>query len=117
LLKDLPERLVKTNVIITATSSPHYVLGPQYFVNVSYARKQPLYIYDLAMPADVEPVVRQIPFVKLQNVDELWKSFSYKNTDIIKRIVHAEELVNKELIDARTHSYWYKTQFACAEAS
>jgi len=117
LLKDLPSRLEKANVIITATSSPHYVLGAKYFANVSYTRKRPLYIYDLAMPSDVEPVVGRIPFVKLQNVDELWKSFSYRNTDIIKRIVHAEELINKELINARTHSYWYKTQFACVQAS
>jgi len=70
-LKDLPQMLLSADVLISATSSPHRVFGKNYFSRIAAVREKDLYIYDLAVPRDVEPVVKDINGMILKNIDEV----------------------------------------------
>ncbi len=70
-LKDLYKRLSQADILISATSSPHYILKKDSLYEAAAGRKRPLYIYDLAIPRDVEPLVKDIKMIFLQNLDDL----------------------------------------------
>ncbi|MFH0913343.1 MAG: hypothetical protein V1884_03575 [Candidatus Omnitrophota bacterium] len=89
LLKDLPELLLKTDALISATSSPHYVLKRKDFLNM----RHPFYIYDLALPRDVEPAVRELPGIFLQNLDDLTEAIHQFNQGNQENIHFTNRLV------------------------
>ncbi len=93
---DLPEVTPAADVLISATASPHYVIKKEYFQNVE-KRKNPFFIYDLALPGDVEPGVRDIPGVFLQNLEDLKELFNQENKRISERIHLAEYLVEEAM--------------------
>jgi len=73
-LKDLYKTLSQADVLISATSSPHYILKKDDLSKALIGRKKQLYIYDLAMPRDVEPLAKDIEMIFLQNLDDLEQS-------------------------------------------
>ena len=56
-----------------------------------------MYIYDLAIPRDVEPVVRNIDGVYLYDLDGLKYLFSRHNQSIQDRIELASDLIEDAL--------------------
>ncbi|MBU4312634.1 MAG: hydroxymethylbilane synthase [Candidatus Omnitrophica bacterium] len=71
LLDDLGKLLLGADAVISATSSPHYVLRKEHFLDILQKRNRPLFLYDLAVPRDIEPGVGRIPGIFLQNLDDL----------------------------------------------
>lgn len=78
-LKELPECLKTADVLISATASPHRVFDKNYFLKIAASRKQELYIYDLALPRDVAPVVKSIDGIILKNIDEVFINVDLKS--------------------------------------
>ena len=90
LFDDIPRLLPHVDVIISATSSPHFVLTPEDFSQAPHSTAQgsregthkglPLQahrsclIFDLAIPRDVDPAVGSIPGVELHDLDSLLPS-------------------------------------------
>ncbi|MDO8536242.1 MAG: hypothetical protein Q7S30_04460 [Candidatus Omnitrophota bacterium] len=70
-LKELPKLLLNVDVLISATASPHRVFDKNYFSKIAALRGKQLYIYDLAIPRDVEPSVLGINGIILKNMDEV----------------------------------------------
>lgn len=90
-LKDLARAMSKTNVLISATSSPHYVLRKEHFLDL----QQPIFVYDLALPADVEPKARSLPGVYLQDLDDLKETIKQFNQNSRERITLANSLIEE----------------------
>lgn len=65
------EAIQMADVVITATSAPHYVITQKDVIEVKPDRLQPLLIIDLAVPRDVEPGVADWPGVRVCHVDDL----------------------------------------------
>lgn len=103
LLKDLSGLLSKTDVLISATSSPHYVLKKRDFLNV----RPPFYIYDLALPRDVEPTVGELPGIFLQNLNDLTGAIQQFNQGNQENIYLASRLV-EEAIEGYTEAAYAK---------
>ncbi|MDD4909680.1 MAG: hypothetical protein PHR44_03250 [Candidatus Omnitrophica bacterium] len=78
-LAELPRLLAATDVLISATLSPHYVIKAKDVSAAAVGRAAPLYIYDLAMPLDVEPDVSGIKGIILKNTDDLKDAFERHN--------------------------------------
>ncbi|MFA5146822.1 MAG: hypothetical protein WC515_05595 [Candidatus Omnitrophota bacterium] len=78
-LKELPGRLVDADVLISATASPHRILGKNYFLKIAMLRKKDLYVYDLALPRDIEPAVKDVERIVLRNMDEVTLNADVKN--------------------------------------
>jgi len=71
-LADLPEAVAGADIIASSTSSPDFVLTAE-MIAASMKRRpaRPLFLIDLALPRDVEPVAAQLANVFLYNLDDL----------------------------------------------
>ncbi len=93
LLDELENLLLKADVLISATSSPHHVLKKGHFLNIVKKRNKPIYLYDLAVPRDIDPDVGNIPGIFLQNLDDLNIIFEQHKRGLNSYIKRAELLV------------------------
>ncbi|MDP2905724.1 MAG: NAD(P)-binding domain-containing protein [Candidatus Omnitrophota bacterium] len=96
-LRDLEHLAAQSDIVIGASSSPHYILKKEHFAEILPRRRYPLYIYDLAMPRDVEPLVAGIGGVCLYNLDTLEPLFSEHNKPFEKSVALASELIEDRL--------------------
>ena len=118
--EDVPNHLMAVDAVISATSSPHYILKNKHFDKALNTRRHPLYIYDLAVPRDVHPDVRSVPFVRLRNLDGLAKSFSEETNRASSRIAIASELIEEAVRKYRRtanvpeYTHRYAAQQTCA---
>ena len=71
---ELPGRLASTDIVISSTAAPHYILQRRHIEDALQHRPAgsgPLYLIDLAVPRDIDPAAGQLPGVHLHNVDDL----------------------------------------------
>jgi len=94
-LDALKYRLHETDIIISATSSPHVVLRKEEFV-ITPPR---LLILDLAVPRDADDAIREISNVELYNLDDLNffidERLEYRKREVPKALDIIEEEVDK----------------------
>lgn len=86
------------DVLIGATSSPHFLLSSGDLSSIVRLRTRPLYIYDLALPRDIEPEAAMLPGVVLRNLDTLHYLFEENNFRIREKIKLAEYLCNQDRV-------------------
>ncbi len=87
----------KSDVVISATSAPHFVLNHELMARVMQERKKEIMLVDIGNPRNIEGTVAEIPDIRLFNIDNL-KSISDSN--LIKRkeeALKAEVLIEEEL--------------------
>jgi glutamyl-tRNA reductase len=64
---------------------------------ISRSRRKDLYIFDLAVPRDIEPGAGNIPGIFIKNIDDLTANFDNHNVKLLPRIKRAELLIEKEI--------------------
>ncbi|TRZ49872.1 hypothetical protein D4Q80_01200 [bacterium] len=79
--KELPGLLLEADIFISATSSPHYIFKKIYFEDAISRRVHQLYVYDLALPRDIEPEVAGIDGILLNNLEDLDRLFQMRNIE------------------------------------
>ncbi len=87
-----------SDVVISATSAPHFVLTNEIISRAMEQRKQELMLIDIGNPRNIESCVGEIPDVRLYNIDNL-KNIS--ETNLSKRreeAKKAELLIEEELL-------------------
>lgn len=67
----LNDFMQEVDIIITATSAPHFIIRQEKVLSVLDKRIRPLYIIDLAVPRDVDPDLAHHPQVFLYNLETL----------------------------------------------
>ncbi|MCD8139937.1 MAG: glutamyl-tRNA reductase [Planctomycetaceae bacterium] len=82
--------LAGCDVVVSATSSPHYTVSAAEFAAVP---ARPNLLVDLAIPRDIEPDVAALPGITLWNVDDLKQDGD--ETDA-RRVLLAEEIIDEE---------------------
>ncbi|MFQ6063028.1 MAG: glutamyl-tRNA reductase [Methanosarcinales archaeon] len=86
-----------SDVVISATSAPHYVLTKKMVESAMEERDKKLLLVDIADPRDIEPKCAEIPNVELHNIDSL-KIISDRNLQRrIEEAKKAEIIVEEEL--------------------
>jgi glutamyl-tRNA reductase len=69
---ELPGELVRADIVVASTSSPHALIEAEDLADVMAQRAgRPLLLIDLAVPRDVEPACAEVPGVTLANVDAM----------------------------------------------
>lgn len=94
---DMPRRLHIADVVISATSAPHYILLKSDIETAMADRSNKLLIIDIANPRDVDQAAAEVPGVQLHNIDSL-KNISREN--MMQRMAEAarvEEIITEEL--------------------
>jgi len=94
---DLPDLLLTVDSLISATSSPHFVVNEEHFLKQNGKRQRPVYLYDLAIPRDIEPKVGQLPGIFLQNLNDVASVFEQDNQRRQSKISLAEYLVTEKI--------------------
>jgi glutamyl-tRNA reductase len=68
----LPGELVRADIVISSTSSPHAILGAQELALMTVERRRrPLLLVDLAVPRDIDPACAELPGVTVLDIDGL----------------------------------------------
>jgi glutamyl-tRNA reductase len=88
----LSQRLQNTDVLITATSAPHYVIKKKHF-----PQNKSMLIFDLAVPNDVDPSIGELQGVKLYNVKTIEKTVEQNIKLRQKALVQASEIVETQV--------------------
>lgn len=104
LLSEIPEQLVRSDIVISSTASQLPILGKGAVEHALKLRKhRPILMVDIAVPRDIEEQVGELSDVYLYTVDDL--------TDIIdenKRNRESEALKAEELIEQGIENYLQK---------
>ena len=88
-------RTEEADIIISATLSPHYTLTDQSFSRSSQAAQ--VLVFDLAVPRDIDPEIRNRPNVLLYDIDDLGGSAPGQADD--ENIRTAREMIRKDVDD------------------
>ena len=103
--EQIQDSLSQADIAIAATDSPNFIVT-QNMVKQAFAdnREAPLFLFDLAVPRDIDPEVSSISGVNLFNIDDL-SSIAEENLEERKRAaVEAEKVVDEEL--AKFMTWW-----------
>ncbi len=93
----LEEYMEISDVVISATSAPHFVIKKDLVERIMKRRGNSLLIIDIALPRDVEESADEIPGIHLFTIDDL-RSISERNLKNRKeRIPFAEKIIDDEL--------------------
>jgi glutamyl-tRNA reductase len=72
LLADIPQELVRSDIVISSTASQLPILGKGAVESALKQRKhKPIFMVDIAVPRDIEPEVGELDDVYLYSVDDL----------------------------------------------
>lgn len=89
---ELPRALIVAKVLISATSSPHFIIKKEAFLSEISERNKPLYVYDLALPRDIDPAIGKIKNVFLKDFESLGPLFEEHNQKLKNQLDLAEYL-------------------------
>lgn len=93
----LPLLLQKADVVFTATSSPNPIITHEMLESIIMKRDgKPLFLFDLAVPRDIEPNVQALSAVDLYCIDDLMTVISFHKQDREHAAVKAREMIKLE---------------------
>lgn len=87
------EIMPEVDVVVSATKSPHYTISYNKIKDLS---RLPDYIFDLAMPRDIDPQIKSIKSIKYFDVDDIGSSTTYYDMEKIEEIKEIIEKYYKE---------------------
>jgi len=94
--------LLQTDVIISSTGAPHYVVSPEQIDRVRKKRKyRPLFLIDLAVPRDIDPACADFDEVYLFDIDSLEDQAAENRDNRKKEIERCEQTIEEEISKAR----------------
>jgi len=99
----LEKCLLDSDVVISATSAPHYIIRRDLLEGVMEKREDDrgILIIDIALPRDVEESVGEIPGVILHTIDDL-RAISERNLKRrLEKIPQAEKIVEEEFLNLK----------------
>jgi glutamyl-tRNA reductase len=96
--ESLPMELTRADIVVSATGSPHHIVERAELESVMAAREgRPLLMIDIAVPRDIEPGVRDIEGVFLQDIDDLQHLVERRLSGRDAEARRAEALLEHEL--------------------
>ena len=100
-LAQLEHALPESDVVISCTSAPHYVINREMVAGAMRERQgRPLFLIDIAVPRDVEPAAGQVPGVHLFNIDDLQARVASN-----MRVRRAEGRIGKAIVDEEVRAF------------
>lgn len=95
--QQLPTALAGADIVITSTSAPHTILKKELLAPAMATRlNRPLFIFDIAMPRDVDPDVTEMTNVHLRNIDDLQSQADQNTQEREAEIPKVERIVEQE---------------------
>jgi len=103
---ELETALGESDIVLAATDAPEYVVTESLVRPAVDSRRhdRPLFLFDLAVPRDIDPSVSSIDGVHLYNIDDL-SSIAEQNLEQRKRAAAAAERIIEGELDRFT-AWW-----------
>jgi glutamyl-tRNA reductase len=96
--ESLPSELERADIVVSATGSPHHIVERDELEAVMSARGgRPLLLIDIAVPRDIDPLVRELDGVHLRDFDDLQRMVERKLSGLDAEARRAEALLEHEL--------------------
>jgi glutamyl-tRNA reductase len=95
---DLPAELMRSDIVVSSTASPHQIVGREELELVAEERQgRPLVLIDIAVPRDIEPSVRELPGIALYDMDDLQRAAARNLTGREAEAAKARTIVEAEV--------------------
>ena len=94
---DRYEYIDRCRVIMSATTSPHYTLERESFVECHEPGCE-LFLFDLAIPCDIDPEIGKLPGCHLRDIDSFSTQVGLENTQAIAAA--------QKLLDSGMEEFW-----------
>jgi glutamyl-tRNA reductase len=97
-LEDMPEQLLKADIVLCSTSSPHPIVGRDELELVMRERRgRALLLIDIAVPRDVEAGCAELEGVSLYDIDDLQAVVARNHSTREGEVPRAEQIVEQEI--------------------
>jgi len=97
-LEGLPEQLVRADIVLSSTSSPHPIVGSEELEVVMRERAgRSLLLIDIAVPRDIDPACGELQGVSLYDIDDLQAVVARNLSTREEEIPRAEEILEQEI--------------------
>ena len=94
----LPEQLAETDIVVTATNSPHHVIERDELAQVMAERaERPLLAIDIAVPRDIDPSCREIAGFSVHEIDDVQQIVERNASGREAEAKRAERILEAEL--------------------
>lgn len=98
LFDNFTEVLHRTDIVLTSTGAPNYILGAKRVEEVIKQRKRkPMFFIDIAVPRDIDPKVNDIDNAYLYDVDDLQGVVEANLNERRKEAKKAEAIIEQEI--------------------
>ncbi|BBL79375.1 glutamyl-tRNA reductase [Rubrobacter xylanophilus] len=98
-LADLPRELAAADIVVSSTGSGEWVIrGPEVSAALE-AREEPLFLIDIAVPRDIDPVVQSIEGAFLYDIDDLQAVVERNAEDRREAAAAAEEMIGPAVVE------------------
>jgi glutamyl-tRNA reductase len=97
-LDGLPEQLLRADIVLSSTSSPHPIVGCEELAQVMLERhERPLLLIDIAVPRDIEAACGELQGVSLYDIDDLQEVVARNLSTRASEAPRAQEIVEEEI--------------------
>jgi glutamyl-tRNA reductase len=97
-LDDLPDQLLRADIVLSSTSSPHPIVGrDELELVMSERRERPLLLIDIAVPRDVEAACGELQGVSLYDIDDLQAVVERNLSTRASEAPRAQEILEEEI--------------------
>src|SRR5271166_4346431 len=97
-LDKLPDQLVRADIVLSSTASPHPIVGREELELVMRERRQrALLLIDIAVPRDIDPACGQLEGVSLYDIDDLQAVVESNLSTRAAETPQALEIVEEEI--------------------
>jgi glutamyl-tRNA reductase len=97
-LEELPDRLIRADIVLSSTSSPHPIVGREELELVMREREgRPLLLIDIAVPRDIDHGCSALEGVSLYDIDDLQAVVERNLTTRAGEMPRALEIVEEEI--------------------
>jgi glutamyl-tRNA reductase len=97
-LDKLPDQLVRTDIVLSSTASPHPIVGREELELVMRERNgRQLLLIDIAVPRDVDPTCGELEGVSLYDIDDLQAVIARNLSTRAEETPRALEIVEEEI--------------------
>lgn len=98
-LTEIGDYLAWTDIVISSTSAPHFVIHYNDIKGIMRQRKnRPIFFIDIAVPRDIDPKLNELGNVYLYNIDDLQGIIETHKHARQKEARKAERIVEEEVI-------------------
>jgi glutamyl-tRNA reductase len=97
-LDDLPDQLLRADIVLCSTSSPHPIVGREELELVMRERaERPLLLIDIAVPRDIDAACGELEGVSLYDIDDLQAVVARNLSTRAGEAPRAQEIVEEEI--------------------